>query len=357
VNDRGRAAGDHVAGGQQGPRRLKVIVGYPLMREQFHRLAAASPLVNVSYHELMTQAAADELHAPDLDAVIAPRIPSDLSRTPRLRWQQLASAGVDHLAANPPWKRGITLTNARGVYAIPIAQYVTAAILRIAERVEVRRRAQERHYWPEASEEDAYTGAILREQTLLIVGYGGIGREVARLAKPLGLRILAVKNRPEIRADGAYRVEGTGDPDGSLPDRLEGLEALDSLLGQADYVVLTLPLTPASRGMLNRERIAALGPRGGWLINVARGPLADENALAEALRERRLGGAVLDVFSTEPLPSDSPFWDLPNTVVTPHVSGADLTAPQTLADLFSQNLRRFAAGEPLLNVVDGDRQY
>jgi len=327
------------------------------MRDEFDGIAQAAPGIDLSFRDLSTQAAADALDDPDLDAVIAPRIPTDLSRTPRLRWQQLTSAGIDHLAANPPWKRGITLTNARGVYAVPIAQFVLAAILRIAERTETRQAAQARRYWPDPSEEADYTGAQLREQTLLIVGYGGIGREVARLAKPFGLRILAVKSRPEMREDRSYRVPGTGDPDGSLPDSLAGLDALDVLLPEADYVVLTLPLTVESRGLMSRARIEALGPRGGWLINVARGPLADEPALAEALRDRRLGGAVLDVFGTEPLPSESPFWDLPNTIVTPHVSGADLTAPGTLAALFSENLRRFAAGEPLLNVVDGDRQY
>jgi phosphoglycerate dehydrogenase-like enzyme len=122
-------------------------------------------------------------------------------------------------------------------------------------------------------------------------------------------------------------------------------------------VVLSMPLTPATRGLISAARIALLGPRRAWLINVARGPLADEVALAAALRDRALGGAVLDVFGEEPLPPDSPFWGLPNTIVTPHVSGADLVAPTTLADLFAENLRRFAAGEPLLNVVDPAREY
>ncbi len=338
-------------------RRPRVLMGYPLMLEQLAAIRAAAPEVDLSYGDLTTQAAADALDDPELDAVISPRLPSDLSRTPRLRWQQLTSAGIDHLSLNAPWDRGVTLTNARGVYAVPIAQFVMAAILRIAERVAVREVAQERHYWPPAHEEALYTGAQLSEQTLLIVGYGGIGREVARLAKPFGLRILAVKSRPELRGDRSYRVPGTGDPDGILPDRIDGLEALDSLLPEADYVVLALPLLEATRGLISRDRIAALGHRRAWLINVARGPLADEDALAGALREHRIGGAVLDVFGTEPLPADSPFWDLPNTVVTPHVSGADIIAPRTLATLFSENLRRFAAGEPLVNVVDPVRHY
>jgi phosphoglycerate dehydrogenase-like enzyme len=337
----------------------KVIVGYPLMLGQLERLRAASPDIRIEYTPLTTKEQADALVDDEVEGLISTRLPSDLAKTPRVRWQQVTSAGLDFvLATGPaPWTRNVVLTNARGVYAVPIAQFVVGYVLRIAEKMAIREEAQARRHWATAEEEEAYTGSSLREQTLLIVGYGGIGREVARLAKPFGLRIVAVKSRPEIREDRAYRVPGTGDPDGSLPDRLAGLDAHDELLAEADSVVLTLPLTDASRGMLSRDRLALLERRRAWLINVARGPLADEAALADALRDRRMGGAVLDVFGTEPLPADSPFWTLPNTIVTPHVSGADLTAPVTLAELFSENLRRFAADEPLLNVVDGERQY
>jgi phosphoglycerate dehydrogenase-like enzyme len=337
----------------------KVILGYPLMLAEFDRLAAASPGVALEYRPMTTKAEADALADPDVEGVISPRTPTDLSGTPRLRWQQVTSAGIDFVLAYgpPPWERGIVLTNAAGVYAIPIAQYVLAAILRIAEKVVARDAAQEEHRWPPAEEEEAYTGAMLDEQTMLIVGYGGIGREVARLAKAFRMRVLAVKSRPDKRSDTSYRVAGTGDPDGTLPDVLAGVDQLDALLPQADYVVLTMPLTPATRGMISAERLALMGPRRAWLINVARGPLVDEPELAATLRDQRIGGAVIDVFGTEPLPPDSPFWDLPNTVVTPHVSGADLTAPRILAELFGENLRRFADGRPLINVVDPELRY
>jgi phosphoglycerate dehydrogenase-like enzyme len=337
----------------------KVIVGYPLMLGQLERLRAASPDIRIEYTPLNTKELADGLVDDEVVAVISPRLPSDLAQTPQLRWQQVTSAGIDYvLATGPaPWTRGVTLTNAAGAYAVPIAQYVLAYVLRIAERMAVREAAQVQRVWGAAIDESAYTGLQLREQTMVIVGYGGIGREIARLARSLGMRILAVKSRPEVREDRSYRLAGTGDPDGTLPDVLGGVDRLDAFLPQADYVVLSMPLTPATRGLIDARRIALLGPRRAWLINVARGPLVDEAALATALRDRALGGAVLDVFGTEPLPPDSPFWDLPNTIVTPHVSGADLVAPSTLADLFAENLRRFAAGEPLLNVVDPTRQY
>lgn len=337
----------------------KVIVGYPLMLGEFDRLVRASPDIRLEYTPLVTKEQADALFDPDVEGVISPRLPANLEQTPRLRWQQVTSAGIDYvLAAGPaPWTRNVVLTNAAGAYAVPIAQYTLGAILRVAEKSWHRDEAQAASRWPPDAEEADFTGSQLREQTLLIVGYGGIGREIARLARAFGLRILAVKSRPELREDRSYRLAGTGDPDGSIPDVLAGVDRLDELLPQADYVVLSMPLTPATRGLIDARRLALLSERRAWLINVARGPLADEMALADALRGRRLGGAVLDVFGTEPLPPDSPFWGLPNTVVTPHVSGADLTAPKILADLFSENLRRFAADEPFLNVVDPERQY
>jgi phosphoglycerate dehydrogenase-like enzyme len=337
----------------------KVIVGYPLMLGQLERLRNASPDILVEYTPLNTKALADALVDDAVVGVISPRLPSDLAQTPKLRWQQVTSAGIDYvLATGPaPWTRGVLLTNAAGAYAVPIAQYVLAYVLRIAERMALRDEAQAKREWGAAIDEEAYTGRQLREQTLLIVGYGGIGREIARLGRAFGLRILAVKSRPEVLTDRSYRLPGTGDPDGTIPDVLAGVDRLDELLPQADYVVLSMPLTPATRGLISADRIALLGQRRAWLINVARGPLADEEALAAALRARALGGAVLDVFGEEPLPPDRPFWGLPNTIVTPHVSGADLVAPTALADLFAQNLRRFANGEPLLNVVDPAREY
>jgi phosphoglycerate dehydrogenase-like enzyme len=348
------AAGDDRPIQRAGP--IRAIVGYTIMKPEIPRMAAASSRVSLEYLPITSQESADQLVDDEVEVLISPRAPRDLRRVPSLRWLALASAGVEHFAADPPWRHGIIVTNAAGAYALPIAQYVLTEILRIAGHVETRREAQLAHHWATPAEERDYTAILVHKQTLLIVGYGGIGREVARLAKAFGMRVLAVKNRPEMRTDRSFRLAGTGDPEGVLPDRLEGLDALERFLGEADYVALTLPLTDRSRGIVSRSRLALIRPDA-WLINIGRGPLVDEAALIEALRERRIGGAVLDVFGTEPLPADSPYWSLPNTVVTPHVSGADITAPEILAELFGENLRRYAAGDPLINVIDADLQY
>ena len=148
-------------------------------------------------------------------------------------------------------------------------------------------------------------------------------------------------------------MPGTGDPDGTIPDRIVGIDALREAAAEADFLSITLPLTERSRGIVSREVLAAL-PAHAWIINTGRGPVVDEAALAEALAARRIGGAVLDVFGEEPLPATSPFWSLPNVVITPHVSGATM---EHLAPLISENLRRFVAGEPLINRVDPQRGY
>ena len=195
--------------------------------------------------------------------------------------------------------------------------------------------------------------SVIRGRTAVIVGYGSIGREVARQLSALGMRIIAVKARPYDRHDIAFRVPGTGDPDGSIPERIVADAALREAVREADVVVVTMPLTDASRGIVWAEVIAALPPRA-WLINISRGPLVDEPALLEALRRGRLAGAVLDVFGQEPLPPDSPWWDAPNVIVTPHASGDTL---RFLDELVVENVRRYLAGEPLLNQVDPERGY
>jgi phosphoglycerate dehydrogenase-like enzyme len=287
---------------------------------------------------------------PAVEIIVGPRAPADLARVPGLRWLQLRSAGVDHLAADPPWRKGVLVTNARGVFAVPIGEYVSGAILRINQPIRRWAADQASHTWPTADEPLA---TIVRGKTAVLVGYGSIGREVARQLAALGLRIVAVKPRPDLRVDAAFRVPGTGDPSGTIPERISGIDALAEAVREADYLVLTLPLTRESRGIIDATVLAAL-PATAWLVNVSRGALVDEAALLEALDAGNLAGAVLDVFGEEPLPPDHRLWDAPNVTITPHVSGATLGF---LDDLVVENVRRYLVREPLLNVVDPERGY
>jgi phosphoglycerate dehydrogenase-like enzyme len=315
------------------------------------RLRALSPELDLIDATADDAFDVDALADPALEAIVGRRVPGDLSRVPALRWLQVGSAGVDHLADDPPWQHGITVTNARGVYAVPIAEYVTGAILRINHPIARWAADQAAHRWK--TEDDEPLPEVVRGSTAVLVGYGSIGREVARQLAAIGLRILAVKPRPELLVDASYRVPGTGDPDGSIPERIVGLDGLLDAVSEADYLVLTLPLTAESRHLVD-ARVLAVLRRSAWLVNVSRGALVDEDALLDALSAGRLAGAVLDVFGQEPLPPDSPLWAAPNVLISPHVSGA---TNRFRDDLFVENVRRYLAGEPLLNRVDPDRGY
>lgn len=330
---------------------MRLLLDTALRPETVERLRALSPALEVVDASGDPSFDVDGLLDPGVEIIVGSRAPTDLTQVPGLRWLQLRSAGVDHLAADPPWAKGVLVTNARGVFAIPIGEYVTGAILRIHQPLAAWSTDQAVHRWPPS--DDQRVATLARGGMAVIVGYGSIGREVARQLHALGLQILAVKPRPELRTDPSFRVPGTGDPDGSIPSRIVGVEALADVAHEADYLVLTLPLTPGSRGLVGRKVLAALPPRA-WLINVSRGALVDEPELVEALRAGRLAGAVLDVASHEPLSPDSQLWDAPNLTITPHVSGATL---EFLDDLVVENVRRYLAGEPLLNPIDPNRGY
>lgn len=320
----------------------------PATIERLRVLSPELELVDVSTDEAFD---VDVLADPALQVIVGRRAPADLSRVPALRWLQVGSAGVDHLGADPPWQHGIVVTNARGVYAVQIGEYVTGAILRINQPIARWAADQAAHRWK--TEEDEPVPSVVRGQTAALIGYGSIGREVARQLAAVGLRILAVKPRPELLVDTSYRVPGTGDPEGSIPDLVVGIDGLLEVVRDVDYLVLTLPLTAESRHLVDARVFAALRSTA-WLINVSRGALVDEDALLDALRAGRLAGAVLDVFGEEPLPAGSPLWEAPNVTISPHVSGA---TNRFRDDLFVENVRRYLAGEPLLNLVDPGRGY
>ncbi len=333
---------------------VHVGIAFPFDDQTLTTFRDVSPRLHLHLADAQGEAGADELVAahPEVEGLIGQRLPSERTRLGRLRWLQILSAGAEQALGTEPWPRAVVLTNARGCYATAIAQYTIGAILRIAERVDVRTELQRAATWPD--EEAAAIGELVRGRTLLIVGYGGTGREIARIAKAIGMRVLAVKARPEERQDTSFRLPGTGDPAGTIPDRIVGVDGLRDVAAEADFVSITLPLTAASRGVFSRDVITAL-PSHTWIVNTGRGPVVDEAALLDALRGRHIGGAVLDVFGEEPLPRDAPWWSLPNVIVTPHVAGSSGAEEHRL--LIAENLRRFVAGEPLVNVVHPERGY
>lgn len=256
-----------------------------------------------------------------------------VARAPRLRWIHSASAGVDRMATPVVRERGLVVTNARGVFSRPIAEYVVMMSLAIARRLPQLLELQRERTW------QPLRGRELSGLTVGIVGYGSIGLEVARLLEPFGCRVLATRRHPERGTGGAPNVE------------LLGLDRLSELLRSSDIIVVAAPLTDETAGLIGTDELAEMR-EDAWLINVARGRLLDEVALRRALESGWIGGAVLDVFTEEPIPPDSPLYRTPNLVITPHTSWSSDRVAERTVELFVENLRRDRAGEPLRNVVD-----
>lgn len=259
-----------------------------------------------------------------------------LRAAPKVRWVHTPSAGVEHLLTPAVFERDLTLTNSAGVHAIPIAEFVLALMLSWAKRLPEYRAAQAEARWAKGLELRE-----LYEATLLILGLGGIGSAIAERAAAFGMRVWGSRRRQ--RPSPHVERVVTGD-------------AWRALLPEADYVVVAAPLTAETRGMVDAAAIAAMKPTA-YLINIARGPLVDEAALAAALREGRIGGAALDTFEQEPLPPESPLWGLPNVTITPHATANSPRMRERQIALFLDNLQRFRNGQPLRNVVDKAAGY
>jgi phosphoglycerate dehydrogenase-like enzyme len=238
---------------------------------------------------------------------------------------------------------GIVLTNAREVHGPVVAEHVIALIFALAKKIPASALLQEKHVWgqqilwDETPRVREVAGA-----TLGMIGLGSIGRPVVKSAKALGMRVLAVREHPEKGSDGA--------------DAVFGPAQMDDIFSQSDYIVLAAPVTASTKVIANSERLALMKPDA-CLINVGRGQLIDEAALAGALREKRIGGAALDVFPKEPLAADSPLWDVPNLLITPHTAALTDKLWERHYALFSENLRRYLSGQTLLALVDKRKGY
>ena len=256
-----------------------------------------------------------------------------------LRWMHTFSAGVDHLLAPEVVERDIVLTNASGVHSDPIAEWVMLYILSTAKRFPTFIAAQQKGEWLRNIELDE-----LADRTLLIVGLGSIGAAVAKRAVGFGLRIWGVQRTP--RPD---------DPDNAHIEKIWGDDWRDAL-PEADYVVIGLPLTAATRHMFGADEIGRM-KKTAWLVNIARGEIIDDDALLTALRDGRIGGAALDAFDPEPLPAGHPYYSLPNVVVTPHMTWNSPGTTRRSISLFLDNLRRYLDGQELRNIVDKSAGY
>lgn len=276
----------------------------------------------------------------DADALVCWRMtPEVLTYAKRLRWVQFGSTGIDHSTFPELLASGVILTTMRGVHAAPVAEHVMALMLAMTRRLDLAMRLQTEHRFERS--EVAWSSDELSEKTLGIVGLGMIGMEIARRAKAFGMRVIGTK-RIVAPLQGVDRV---------LPP-----EKLRDMLPEVDYLVLVAPLTDDTREMIGRREIELMKD-GSYLINVARGAMLDYDALGEALRSGKLAGAALDVFLEEPLPSDSPIYEFPNTIITPHTAGSNKRYGARGAEVFRRNLEAFVSGGEMVNVYQRGRGY
>ena len=276
---------------------------------------------------------------------------------PRLRWIQSHSAGVDNLIDKPIIAaEDIILTTTSGMHATTMAELTFAMIFAFARKIPLMIKYQQKQEWPE-NRAVIFNPKELRRSTLGILGYGSIGREIARVAKAFGMEVLATKRDvKKPAAEGEYTQQGTGDPDGTLVDRLYPPEATKSMVALCDFVVVLIPLTAETRNFIDADILSAM-KKTAVIINMARGAVIDEEALIEVLQKGLIGGAGLDVFTQEPLPATSPLWKMDNVLISPHIGGNTDHYHESAAEVFEENLDRYLANKDLVNRVDRKRGY
>jgi phosphoglycerate dehydrogenase-like enzyme len=277
-------------------------------------------------------------------------------QAPHLRWIQFHWAGLDHALEEPILHReGMIITNISGASASQMAEHAIMMMLALGHHMPDIFTHQKKAEWPSGRWE-LFTPHELRGSTVGIVGYGSIGRQIARILQVFGATVLATKRDVLHPEDTGFIVEGLGDPSGDLVNRLYPPQAMCSMLKECDYVVVTLPRTTATVGLLGASELSSIKPNA-FLVDISRGEIVDHTALLPLLREHKIAGAALDVFPNEPLPADSPLWKMPNVILTPHIAGFSPHYEQRAVDLFSQNLQRYLDGLQLYNRVDLMREY
>ncbi len=317
----------------------------PTSEKSLRQITATSPRIELQDISDLVSAeqAGDVAASKRLDALLAeaeviygsPLPRNFIARAPKLKWIQHPMAGVERFMSADFIESPIILTNTSGMHG-QVAELVLAMILMFAKQAQLCFRLKQEKRW------QSFNPEVLDSKTVGIVGLGSIGQQVARLAKTFDMQVVATRARRTARSRYA---------DVMLPP-----ERLKELLSQSDFVVVAVPSTPETRGLVGEAELRAMKPTA-YFINIARGDVVDEEALILALSEHWIAGAGLDVFATEPLPVGSQLWDFPNVIITPHIGGRMTTYFEKATDIFCENLRRYVNGQKLRNVIDKKKGY
>jgi phosphoglycerate dehydrogenase-like enzyme len=335
---------------------IETLITVPLTEPLLNRLQGISPKLNItSFLAARIEDIPAEVWQRTEILYTGAILPSP-EQVPALRWIQFHFAGIDRYVNTPlVQQEGMLITTMSGAAAPQMAEYVVTMLLALGRKIPAMMASQRKSEWPKDRFE-RFSPVELRGKTIGIVGYGSIGRQIARLLQPFGVTVLATKQNAKQPQDKDYSIEGIGDPQGDFVHRLYPTQALRSMLKECHFVVVAVPLTPGTRGMLDAAALNALQP-GAYLVDISRGGVVDHAALVEALKTGKLAGAALDVFPEEPLPAGSPLWQTPNVIITPHISGSSPSYNERAVELFSENLHRYLGGLGLYNLFDPRRGY
>jgi phosphoglycerate dehydrogenase-like enzyme len=335
---------------------IEVLITLGFTDELIKQISATSPRLSVQKIEARKVDEISDDVWKRVEVLYTNRVLPKPEQAPRLRWIQFHWAGLDHALEEPILHRdGMSITSMSGASAPQMAEHAVMMMLALGHHLPDVFVHQKRSDWP-SGRWDLFNPQELRGCTVGIVGYGSIGRQIARLLQVFGASVLATKRDVKHPEDIGYIIDGIGDPVGDLVNRLYPPQALCSMLKECDYVVVTLPRTSATRGLLGAKELAALKPNA-YLIDISRGEIVDHNVLIPMLREHKIAGAALDVYPVEPLPSDSPLWKLPNVILSPHIAGFSPHYDERAAGLFIQNLQRYLDDLPLYNRLELTLEY
>lgn len=335
---------------------IDVLITIPISTPLTKPLQEVSPLLRVTVHPAdSVDNIPDELWS-RCEVLYTQQVIPGAKLAPNLKWIQYHYAGADALPETILEGRpNLVVTTMSGAAASQVAEYVLSMLLALAHQLPALAANQKKAEWPKDRWE-RFRPRELRTSTVGIVGYGSIGRQVARLLREFGATVLATKNDAMHPEDNGYTPEGLGDPNGDLIHRLYPAQALKSMLKDCDFIVVAVPLSDNTHGMLNAEVLSAC-KSGAYLVDISRGGIVDHTALIKALNEHRLAGAALDVFPEEPLPKKSPLWEMQNIIITPHIAGISAFYDERAIALFAENLSRYIADLPLYNIFDLKKGY
>jgi phosphoglycerate dehydrogenase-like enzyme len=335
---------------------IEILITFPLSEELINKIKEVSPQLNITVLPAKSPQEIDEEVWKKTEILITERVIPTSDKAPALQWIQFNYAGIDYALNEEIFhKKTLQVTTLSGAAAPQVAEFALTMMLAISHKLPSILKFQMNHEWP-PDRFVRFTPREIRSSTVGLIGYGSIGREIARILTPFGVKILACKKNVMQTQDDGYQIAGLGDPNGDLFSRLYPYQAIKSMMKECDFVVVTVPLTNETHHLIAEEELAVLKPSA-YLVDVSRGDIVKNSALKAALQEKKLAGAVLDVFEQEPLPKDHPMWDTPNLIISPHIAGVSHHYNERSVNLIIENLKRYLNNTNLLNTFDPDVGY